>query len=982
VDDPESPPAPPSRRRLMEAAALLILVVLGLWVYRQGHAPEAGKAEEKAAQEAAFAAVHDWAWPPQRPADLAVDPDRGSALVLMDQLGGETFAQARDSHYLYFGRGRRLVGYDLTQATWPAPIGASRLLAAAPRAIAVRHGFAYVGLPGENSLHVLAVPDPDPNRPALTPDPSSLGQPFGEVGTIAFDGPVVAVAVDRAPKGLVDRLYAIEARGSGPVQHFLTVVDIADPHAPRVLKSTRLPFTAVDVASPPGVPRERNVLYLAVQPTDPQGVGGIAVMEDPLAGSAAPEQLGFVEGISAAQAIRIGKDAYVIGQPAEHAVPVDGMMQLDLTDPSAPRRVDLDFAEMPGSVGPRPAGRMPRFGMLVADPETYSFWAPTFAVALSDEGLPATPTPDPRIMDLSALRNARVALASVDVYGDRMYAIAGAGEFGSTLWNLQRPHRALAYSVAQTFEPGDPPVPAHLAADRGVVLGIRRNREGLQQIALSNLDVMNFLPPGSEPAFGAGRNALWYQDVYPVDPRISGLQSIGFASTAPQSAPRVAVDGDFGVTLRTSPLLGAAGHTVTGRVKVLDLYRPSLPEAALLGEIVMTAPNRDQPPIMLTTPNQTSWAWPPHFEPWDIALQGRFAYVTTGDSLRVIDILHATEVGRLDGLHLANDIAVAGGFAYIADAAAGLRVIDLRRQALPRLVATLRPRGAVAVALYDGGLAVLDRLGSLSLFRLDRPGEPVLASRIEPLTISPGRSEYGDHSHPAHPATELAAAGRSVFLAGHGFVWAASTDAPEIQSAVRDDQLLGQIESIAAVDGLLFVSDRSGGLLAFDHAAAPYWAEIVLTVREPLPAAAAKITPEADHDDAGETVSPLTSFKVDYGTGSDRTVWLDGPPDALARLGRKVFLDPVDVKGGQRVFRFAGRRDLRLPPGVRPVGGSDDAGVEVEYNWAPTETEEAALAAELAEAIPTRTAVPSLPTLPPPTPLPVVVPDFSTLRGP
>ncbi len=972
------PESPPSGRRLTEAGVLLAFIVVGGAVYRAG--PERATPQRKDAAEA-----RDWVmafqnreWPPNRLAGLATRPERGSALVLMDQLGGETHAQARDGRYLFFGRGRRLVGYDLNPARWPAGIGTSRLLDAAPTAIDVRSGYAYLALFGDTRLHVLGVPDA---RTAEVDEAVRLPtRTFVDLGTVDLEGWPRAIASDNAAPGDHPRLYVVEKRdlseGRGNIvvgTPYLTVLDIADGRAPRILASSPLPFEVAALAVPPGDPR---TLYLAVPsdgsrtaPSDDSSRrAGIAVMD--VSEAAEPRLAGFVEGVDSAHAISIGHYAYVIGQPAEFDRPIDdGVMQLDLGDPRMPRRTDLDFSEMPEAAARFSwnPNRLPRFGAFFAD--TDSFEAPSFGLAVSGGRLAAMLAGG---LGSPARQDVLVDLSSLEVYGARLYAISEVGGNGPAMWNLQTPYRELMLALGESIETGDPP--ASLAVDRDLLIGGTANREKLQRLSIGTLGHVEFLPRGIEPAdLAGGRRVLsssliGLEDDRPGRPyRYRGNQPPPPPEPASQGPPRVAVEGDYGVTLRTEPVLAEEPPTVVGKVEIFDMYPGNAAGGRILADVTLTAPGRPESPA---NPGRGKVA-----ATWDVALESQFAYVVTQDSLRIIDILKAEEVGRLGGLGAAGAIVVTGGHAYVADRGAGLRVIDVTRPASPRLVATLPPAGAIGVAAFDGGLAVLDETGGLSLFRIDRPGKLAPASRIEARDINT----------PDNLATRVAAAGHSVFLAGPGFVWATSTDAPEASAYFENNDFLGAIQAIAAVDGLLYVSDRRSGVLVFDHVTAPYWAQIAPTVHEPPELGAAVATTTAQRngeDDSG----PITSFKVGaedeghtYGTIG---VWLDGPADALAQLGRTVFLEPVDLTRDERVFRFAGRRRMVLPPGVEPVAGSDDdVDLEAEVHWDPNPGEWDAFATEFAAPISTRTAIPGLPRPSPTVPLPpIVAPDFSTLH--
>ncbi|MFQ5518265.1 MAG: LVIVD repeat-containing protein, partial [Acidimicrobiia bacterium] len=72
---------------------------------------------------------------------------------------------------------------------------------------------------------------------------------------------------------------------------------------------------------------------------------------------------------------------------------------------------------------------------------------------------------------------------------------------------------------------------------------------------------------------------------------------------------------------------------------------------------------------------------------WDVAVAGGYAYLADYDAgLRIIDVSQPAapaEVGSFDSPGYAEGVAVAGGYAYLADGYAGLRIIDVSQPAAP-----------------------------------------------------------------------------------------------------------------------------------------------------------------------------------------------------------------------------------------------------------------------------------------------------------
>jgi len=98
-----------------------------------------------------------------------------------------------------------------------------------------------------------------------------------------------------------------------------------------------------------------------------------------------------------------------------------------------------------------------------------------------------------------------------------------------------------------------------------------------------------------------------------------------------------------------------------------------------------------------------------------VAVQGPYVYVTTASGLTVIDVtnpLNATIIGSAETPGFAIDVAIVGGFAYVADADSGLSIIDISNPFVPvrvgqvglpsiaRSVAAAGNYAYVAVAVY------------------------------------------------------------------------------------------------------------------------------------------------------------------------------------------------------------------------------------------------------------------------------------------
>uniref|UniRef100_A0A7V6CMS6 LVIVD repeat protein n=1 Tax=candidate division WOR-3 bacterium TaxID=2052148 RepID=A0A7V6CMS6_UNCW3 len=90
----------------------------------------------------------------------------------------------------------------------------------------------------------------------------------------------------------------------------------------------------------------------------------------------------------------------------------------------------------------------------------------------------------------------------------------------------------------------------------------------------------------------------------------------------------------------------------------------------------------------------------------DVAVSGNYAYVADWEAgLRIIDISNPrspVEVGYYDTPGAAYGVAVSGNYAYVADAGAGLRIIDISNPRSPNEVGYYdTPEWALGVAVSN-----------------------------------------------------------------------------------------------------------------------------------------------------------------------------------------------------------------------------------------------------------------------------------------
>lgn len=110
-------------------------------------------------------------------------------------------------------------------------------------------------------------------------------------------------------------------------------------------------------------------------------------------------------------------------------------------------------------------------------------------------------------------------------------------------------------------------------------------------------------------------------------------------------------------------------------------------------------------------------------------LQGTLAYVADGAAgLRIVDVSDPsapTEIGFLDTPGSAFDLELTGAIAWLADGPAGLRAIDVSTPSAPLEIGALDTAGTASELEIRGNLAILADSGSgVRLIDVSVPEEP------------------------------------------------------------------------------------------------------------------------------------------------------------------------------------------------------------------------------------------------------------------
>lgn len=620
--------------------------------------------------------------------------------------------------------------------------------------------------------------------------PQAAGTALEMVGQIG--GSVTAMTVDG------DIVYA----GAGPR---LVILSMADPAHPSLLGQTDVLPSMVQSL----VVSERFV-YIAT------GFDGLRVID--VINPTAPMEVGSF--------IKPGawfKDVAMVGHYI-YAVTSAGLSVIDVTNPIAP--VEIGSCAIPGPDG----------GQAVAAA------GQTVYVASLRGGLRVIDVTNPGAPVEVGFYQTSEWAADVAVTGSYSYVATSTGR-GLQVIDVANP--ATPVEVGSFAPPG---YAFHVAAagDYAYVVG---------DYGLSVISVANPTMPVMVGVLGT-YNTATDVDVaggYAFVADSSGLRVIQVPATAfaVGSSPPVEV-GHYVAPGGTAAHMAMAGHhayTVDykDRFRVIDLTNPAVPiEVSSLADIWRTSDVEavgDYAYLAASYPGMqiidvTNPAAPVEVGhcldqgyPYGVTVSDNYAYVVDGYGVRVIDVTdrqNPTEIGNVNLPWMADDeisrsIVVAGGYAYVAEAAShwrtrlygGLWIVDVANPAAPVQVGFynlgtagwgVAMAGSYAYVAYESGLRVID---------VSIPSAPASAGT---LALSGARS--------------IAVEGLHAYITTGGGVRMIGVRNPAAMIEIDYYPMPGWATDVAVADGYVYVADGSGGLyvLRRDEPSDPWrlWLPVIL----------------------------------------------------------------------------------------------------------------------------------------------------------
>ena len=143
----------------------------------------------------------------------------------------------------------------------------------------------------------------------------------------------------------------------------------------------------------------------------------------------------------------------------------------------------------------------------------------------------------------------------------------------------------------------------------------------------------------------------------------------------------------------------------------------------------------------------------------NVDVAGDYAYIASGSAgLVVVDVTNRSApaiVATLDTPGNANDVRVSNGIAYVADGSAGLQIIDVSTPSAPRLVGTLDTADAWDVSVLAGYAYVADGAAGLKIVDVRNGTAPSLLGSLDTAGTAKGVDVAGNYAVVADGRTTL-----------------------------------------------------------------------------------------------------------------------------------------------------------------------------------------------------------------------------------
>jgi hypothetical protein len=297
---------------------------------------------------------------------------------------------------------------------------------------------------------------------------------------------------------------------------------------------------------------------------------------------------------------------------------------------------------------------------------------------------------------------------------------------------------------------------------------------------------------------------------------------------------------------------------------------------------------------------------------WDVAAEGTYAYVASGDAgLQIYDVTIPggahVPLASLTLAGSAHSISLKDDLAFISVGGRGVVVVNVSNPAHPALVAscgTPSVPGPSDLAIAGGYAYVADAESGLVIVDIVSPYVELAALQ------SPA---YGQKLAVTDPTTNLSGPGIGYIAAGPQglqIVQTTSSEDADDPSLVRSNRSLGEVNDVALATGYGYVTDAGGGLsvLNLGNPTNPFTVGSLVTSGSALSVAATTIGSSGNYAlvaggyEGLSTVATSVTSRPKEVAVNDTPGWCSGV--AAATLGGDPFALVADGDSGLRLFNL------------------------------------------------------------------------------
>jgi hypothetical protein len=338
-----------------------------------------------------------------------------------------------------------------------------------------------------------------------------------------------------------------------------------------------------------------------------------------------------------------------------------------------------------------------------------------------------------------------------------------------------------------------------------------------------------------------------------------------------------------------------------------------LTASAILLLILPAGAQRPQLPASTTSTRMTSGALNTEgvsrldVPAYGVAVQGNYAYVAVRDivaeinGLRIMDVSDPTaptEIGFYPTPGFAENVAIAGSFAYVADGPGGLHIINVYNPAAPTKVGFYTTGGLYArnVAVVGKYAYVADFSGPLYVVNVSNPATPI---------------KVGSYSAPDNLYDVAGAGGYAYAAARESGLRIVDVSNPMAPAETGFYDTPGFARSVAVEGDYAYIADDEAGLRVIDVATPTIPTE---TGFYDTPGHATGVAVARNYAYVADGGSGLRIINISDPITPTEEVWHDTGGDAEDVALAEGYVYVADGVGGLAIFKFAPPTSASIDP--------------------------------------------------------------------